>query len=216
MSPSLSPSLLADAFDIALAPAFADAAPVDMIVFTPRGEATIRSLTIVAGDEGRDRMQGGADDEALFGFDGSDRIEAGRGNDFVQGGRGFDWINGGHGADVLYGGAGRDKLKGKRGNDVLDGGDGRDKLSGGAGNDELTGGRGADKFIFTNGGGRDVITDFENGLDRLSFTRNKMANEFEDLTISTHGDGVKIVFGVNCVILEDVEIEQIDVSDFIF
>lgn len=216
MSSSLTPDLLGDAFAIALAPAFADAAPVDMIVFTPRGEATIRSLTVVEGHDDRDRMQGDDRDEALFGFDGSDRIEAGRGDDLVQGGRGFDWINGGKGADVLYGGAGRDTLKGKRGNDVLDGGDGRDKLSGGAGNDMLTGGRNADKFIFTNGCGRDVITDFEDGLDQLSFTRHDMANEFEDLAISEHNDGVKIGFGANYVVLEDVAIDQIDASDFIF
>lgn len=212
MSKSLTPDLLA----IALNPAFADAAPVDMIVFSPRGEATIRKVTVMSGDEGRDRLQGTANDEAIFGLDGSDRIDAGRGDDIVQGGRGFDWINGGHGADVLYGGAGRDTLKGKRGNDVLDGGDGRDKISGGAGNDLLTGGRNADKFIFTNGSGRDVITDFEEGLDKLSFTRHDMANEFEDLAISTHGDGVKIVFGANYAILEGVDIEQIDASDFIF
>ena len=50
---------------------------------------------------------------------------------------------------------------------MLDGGSGKDLLAGGSGNDTMTGGSGADGFIFARGGGNDVITAFETGLDTL-------------------------------------------------
>jgi Ca2+-binding RTX toxin-like protein len=40
-------------------------------------------------------------------------------------------------------------------------------LSGGQGSDRLTGGQGADVFVFAASGGRDIVTDFELGLDRI-------------------------------------------------
>ncbi|WP_338067654.1 VCBS domain-containing protein, partial [Neisseria weixii] len=57
------------------------------------------------------------------------------------------------------------------GNDTLIGGSGNDILFGGAGNDTLTGGVGADKFVFLANGnsGRDVITDFQAGKDKVVF-----------------------------------------------
>ncbi len=43
---------------------------------------------------------------------------------------------------------------------LIIGGKGNDTINGKAGNDWLTGGAGSDTFIFENGGGHDVITDF--------------------------------------------------------
>ncbi|MGB0411001.1 MAG: calcium-binding protein [Pikeienuella sp.] len=208
--------LNADPLLEALQPDLVEEVIVDMIVFTRRGDAEMRSLKIREGDETRDHLTGDDTAEVIFGRGGADRIEAGQGDDVIHGGRGFDWINGGHGADSIFGGAGRDILKGKRGNDVLNGGDGRDKLSGGAGNDVLTGGRGADKFIFTNGCGRDTITDFDDGRDLMSFTRHDGVNSFGDLVVTAHEGGTKVSFGVNYVLLEDVNTSEIDASDFIF
>lgn len=56
-----------------------------------------------------------------------------------------DYIDGGEGADKLYGG------------------DGSDTLVGGKANDTLTGGDGDDTFLYYNGNGNDVITDYQQG-----------------------------------------------------
>ncbi|MCB4824882.1 family 16 glycosylhydrolase [Roseicella aerolata] len=50
---------------------------------------------------------------------------------------------------------------------ILAGRAGSQTLDGGAGNDILTGGTGADVFVMQAGTGRDLITDFEHGVDRL-------------------------------------------------
>ena len=49
----------------------------------------------------------------------------------------------------------------------MNGGTGNDTLEGGRGLDWLTGGTGADVFEFERGDGRDFITDFQNGVDRV-------------------------------------------------
>ncbi len=71
----------------------------------------------------------------------------------------------------IYGNGGDNFLSGMNGNDVLKGMGGNDTLSGGKGNDILEGGSGADTFVFlaASANGTDRITDFEHGIDRLSF-----------------------------------------------
>ncbi len=78
--------------------------------------------------------------------------------------------------DILYGLGGGDWLEGKRGFDWLLGGDGADTLNGGFGYDLMTGGLGADLFVYNNGfeggafgGGGEVITDFQTGVDKIVF-----------------------------------------------
>ena len=61
--------------------------------------------------------------------------------------------------------SGFDILDGHEGNDKLHGGSANDVLNGGPGNDRLTGGTGYDKFILSSG--KDTITDFQPGLDRV-------------------------------------------------
>jgi Ca2+-binding RTX toxin-like protein len=70
-------------------------------------------------------------------------------------------------ANKIYGNDGANKLFGWAGNDLLDGGAGNDVLNGGAGDDTLTGGAGADTFIFAAGYGKDTVTDFQHGVDKL-------------------------------------------------
>ena len=60
--------------------------------------------------------------------------------------------------DLTYG-------EGNAQNNILTGGNGAQTLDGAGGNDILTGGAGADIFIMRAGGGHDVITDFQTGLD---------------------------------------------------
>ena len=114
---------------------------------------TARSLSGDAAGIGRDRLSG---------------IEA------VIAGRFNDVITGNSSANQLSGAEGRDRLIGQAGADQLNGGAGADTLTGGAGRDRLTGGDGADVFVFgkiTETGKtsttRDVITDFQSGIDDI-------------------------------------------------
>ena len=110
------------------------------------------------------------DDVVLTGGRGRDILEGGSGNDVLSGGRARDLLDGGEGNDVLNGGRGRDALDGGSGDDALNGGGGRDVLNGGEGNDILTGGAGNDVFVFADGGGDDVVTDFRVGSDALQIS----------------------------------------------
>lgn len=89
---------------------------------------------------------------------------------------GNDTLIGGGGADSLFGGDGNDRIIGWAGNDRITGGNGNDLITGGAGKDLLTGGGEIDSFIFTTttdsakGTQRDVITDFEQGVDKINLS----------------------------------------------
>jgi Ca2+-binding RTX toxin-like protein len=122
---------------------------------------------IFRGTAGADRIAGLQFDEVFRLKDGRDRLEAGRGDDAAYGGGGRDRLSGQAGADELRGGSGHDVLNGGGDDDTLHGGAGHDTLHGGWGADFLVGGAGADVFSFTNPGGRDVVADFEDGLDLL-------------------------------------------------
>jgi VCBS repeat-containing protein len=102
-------------------------------------------------------VAGNGDDRA-YGADGSDSLDGGNGNDLLDGGAGIDRLAGGNGDDILFGGAGNDTLAGDNGTDVL---------VGGAGDDTLAGGNGPDSFVITTDSGRDTLTDFRPGLDRI-------------------------------------------------
>src|SRR5215212_11534712 len=69
----------------------------------------------------------------------------------------------------INGTAGNDTLTGTKNKDSINGLGGSDTIAGGASADTMTGGAGADAFRFASGDGKDVITDFQVGLDRLVF-----------------------------------------------
>ena len=77
-----------------------------------------------------------------------------------MGGAGKDRLDGGLGNHLLYGGSG---------DDYLSGGSGDDSLKGGRGTDKVYGGTGADEFVLTRGAGCDVIMDFTDGQDHISY-----------------------------------------------
>lgn len=79
-------------------------------------------------------------------------------------------LKGGGGNDILYGDDGNDSLYGGVGSDTLFGGDGADRINGGAGNDSLNGGSGNDIFVFTDLGGKDSVTDFRRGQDKIDLS----------------------------------------------
>ena len=92
----------------------------------------------------------------------------GGGNRSGVGNRLDNLIQGGNGDDELIGGAGNDTLVGNNGDDRLLGGEGRDELRMAMGQDSLSGGGGADLFVITLETGRDLVTDFARGSDKLA------------------------------------------------
>ncbi|MBQ4403819.1 MAG: hypothetical protein II857_05355 [Selenomonadaceae bacterium] len=122
-------------------------------------------------------------DAKIIGNKSDNVILGGSKNDIIYGEGGNDSIIGNKGNDKIYGGYGADTLKGGAGNDTL---------IGGAGNDSLWGDAGADVFIYSSGGGKDVIFGFDNKdtltLDTLDFTatykNSAVTLKFEDGSIT--------------------------------
>ncbi|WP_276574174.1 family 16 glycosylhydrolase [Novosphingobium kaempferiae] len=149
---------------------------------------------VLTGMDGNDYLDGGAGNDTLVGGKGDDiyivdaagdRVieQANEGTDTVMSSVSFTLpanvetlrltgsavINGAGNTlgNRIYGNDGANKLFGWAGNDLLDGGLGNDVLNGGVGDDTLTGGAGADTFVFGTGYGKDTVTDFQHGVDKL-------------------------------------------------
>ncbi len=166
---------------------------------------------------GNDRAWGGSGSDNLFGADGNDHLFGGEGGDRVFGENGNDTVSGGGGDDTVRGGNGNDTVNGNIGNDSLFGDAGEDRLDGGTGNDSLAGGThgntNRDVFVFRAGDGHDVITDFENGKDKIEISGTGYAG----LRIVTAGSGTQIFYGTNdSIMLNGVRTNLIDPGDFIF
>lgn len=188
----------------------------------------------LSGGYGNDTLYGGADNDTMagsygndrvYGDDGNDSLGGGLGRDTLWGGNGSDQLGGGDDADFLYGGEADDFLAGGNGDDTLWGEAGVDRLNGGAGNDLFVGGTGADTFIFSTHSPRevDVVTDFENGLDRLQFAGVAgagLSGKYAALTIqpAVHGDApaTEILYAGHSILLAGVDHALIDPGDFIF
>ncbi|TFF19108.1 protease [Jiella endophytica] len=152
---------------------------------------------------------------------GIERIYGGSGNDTITGDADTRLISGNGGADVLSGGAGDNNIFGGTGNDILRGNAGFDRLDGGRGNDTLSGGVNADIFVFIDGGGDDVITDFEefNNSEKIDLSRVSSIIDFDDLQanhLAQDGADAVITFGGNTITLNNVNIADLDGNDFIF
>jgi Ca2+-binding RTX toxin-like protein len=80
----------------------------------------------------------------------------------------------------------------------LFGGSGNDLLTGGLGNDQLTGGAGRDKFSINTGTGRDVITDYTSGEDKIKLLGGLTES---DLTIRQAGENVKIKYEEDLLVI---------------
>ena len=85
---------------------------------------------------------------------------------------------------------------------MLDGGGGRDTLEGGRGEDVLVGGGGADRFVFGRRSGEDVVRDFAPGEDVLVIEWRGAS--FDELDVERDGDGVRVAFGDDEVLIRDV------------
>ena len=177
---------------------------------------------LVLGGNRNDRLFGESGNDRVFGGNDQDIIDGGSGVDIGRGGNGDDELFGGSGGDVLFGGTGRDTLWGEVGDDFLFGRGGFDILIGGEGNDTLEGGIQADQFIFADGFGNDIITDFAslaNG-EKIHLTDVSEITDFSDL-VNNHmnqvGADVVIADGLgNTITLLGVNISDLDAVDFVF
>ena len=119
---------------------------------------------------------------------------------------------------VIKGGDGNDTLRGGAGNDTIEGGNGNDVLFGGAGDDTLSGNGGADVFALESVVGRDVINDFDNGVDLFNLTGSL---GFSDLNIFSNAAGTAVIIRDTSndnqllAIINDVRAADITESDFI-
>jgi Ca2+-binding RTX toxin-like protein len=180
-----------------------------------RDEAGVLTAT---GMNRSDAFLGGSNSDILAGEGGNDRLVGNAGSDRLAGGDGDDSLVGGCGQDHGLGGFGNDDLWGGKGADHLKGNIGDDMLSGQAGNDRLTGHQGADTFVFADGFGRDTITDFELGEDKIHISGLAGFDDILDVRLhATQCDGfVSIESGSDRLILRNVEKDDLTASDFIF
>lgn len=114
-------------------------------------------------------------DNAAHGVTGTDAADTLLGNGYYNhllGGGGDDTLVGTTGYEVLEGGAGDDRLVAGWQDNMLSGGAGDDALVSGDGNDILIGGSGKDTFVFTGGGGKDLMVDVRAGEDIIQIARN--------------------------------------------
>ena len=124
----------------------------------------------------------------------------------------YNPVTGTEGSDILSGTPGDDYITGLGSNDFLYGLAGNDILDGGAGIDRLFGGAGADQFVLATGGSRDIIFDFEVGVDKIALA----GMDYDDLEFEEYrGSSVEVVFGSDSLILRGVSVGEIDEGDFI-
>lgn len=110
-------------------------------------------------------------------------------------------------------------IVGNSGNNLLRGLGGNDRLEGGAGNDRLTGGVGNDTFVFKDGFGVDVITDFAAGAglgDVIDFASDLFA-DFASILAAAEQVGAHTVITVDTgdsLTLQNVALSSLSQDDF--
>ncbi|MRX50776.1 peptidase [Paracoccus sp. S-4012] len=137
------------------------------------------------------RIEGNDAGNHLIGLGGADTLIGGAGND-VYSTDGFDTLieAPGGGIDIVLspvslalapnfehlflGGTASIAAYGNSGNNQLRGNAGDNILAGGFGDDHLTGFGGADRFLFR--AGRDIVADFEDGVDSIAISRSLAAS----------------------------------------
>ena len=132
------------------------------------GASSLTGNTVleVHGGGGGDSLDGGPNNDRIYGDADTDTIDAKGGDDLVEGGLSGDYLTGGTGADTLRGQEGDDNLYAGDGNDILDGGPEADWIEDDGGDDSVTGGPGSDTN--KNGPGRDTFAGGD-GSDRVNY-----------------------------------------------
>ena len=108
-----------------------------------------------------------------------------------------------------------DVIIGSNASNVLNGAAGDDVLDGEGGDDILLGGEGADTFRFAPGEGRDVVQDFELGIDKI-----QISDFGQDFDLSSHvsqdGADALVTFGTDSSVrLVNTDSAQLTEDDFI-
>ncbi len=152
---------------------------------------------------------GGTAGEALGdSFDSIEHLSGSFFDDILEGDAGDNFLVGYAGNDTLLGGAGNDRLYGYDGDDILDGG---------TGNDLLLGSAGADTFQFSDAAfGKDAISGFEDGVDRLDFTA--LGLDFGDFAKTQVGANTVLTLlsdPAQTVTLYGIDESLIDTADFV-
>lgn len=101
-----------------------------------------------------------------------------------------DPLTGTTAADYIFADKGNDQLSGGGDNDYLRGYEGDDTLTGGAGADTLSGGEISDMFVLSNAAdssaaSRDVIADFQQGIDKIDLSAITSIHALSDLAITS-------------------------------
>lgn len=147
-----------------------------------------------------------------------DTIIGQRGADTINGNGGDDFLLGNREDDTLFGGDGQDTLYGGGENDALYGGAGNDRLNGDKGNDHLFGEKGADTFVFSKAFGNDYLGDFEDGIDRIEFSK-KLFKGFDEVKAAMGQDGADVVIkhvSGDVLRIANVSLDQLSADDFFF
>jgi Ca2+-binding RTX toxin-like protein len=108
-----------------------------------------RAADCLFGGDGQNHLRGGLGDDLLQG--GLGHVNGMPRADRIEGGAGDDVIDGFEGADVLRGGTGDDKIEGWSGSDTIAGGPGDDTIGGGTGRNVIDAGQGNDRISSANG-----------------------------------------------------------------
>ncbi len=120
-------------------------------------------------------------------------------NNTLLGTNSAEYINGFAGADLIFGYAG---------NDII---------NGGTGNDRIYGGTGSDTFRFTDlHFGKDIIMDYQDGTDILSFAANVAKSTAEFKVAGNGTTHVTLYHGIDTIDLYATNAIKIDFNDFAF
>lgn len=114
--------------------------------------------------------------------------------------------------DVLIGNFLDNDIRGSAGNDRLEGMAGNDRLIGGEGGDILVGGIGADRFVFERNddspvSNRDVILDFEAGVDLIDVSALGISSSNVSFAISGSSALVNVDFNLDGIIDLSIEVQ---------
>jgi Ca2+-binding RTX toxin-like protein len=101
---------------------------------------------------------------------------------------------------------------------IIKGGKGDDFIDAFKGKDMLTGGQGADTFYFDDKYGKDTITDFDDGIDKIAPYNHSATPDYDSLKahMSQVGDDVVIDFGGgDALTIENIKLNHLTKNDFV-